>query len=118
MKYMIIGLFLLFAGNIYAQVRGTVKDSTGEAIPGANVFWMNTGQGAVSYTHLDVYKRQNLLLSKKWVFSFLHSDRRRSTVSGVNDSFVGEDKQTAANVLYQFIEVASCEIGTADAALK
>jgi hypothetical protein len=45
MKYMIIGLFLLFAGNIYAQVRGTVKDSTGEAIPGANVFWMNTGQG-------------------------------------------------------------------------
>ena len=42
MKYMIIGLFLLFAGNIYAQVRGTVKDSTGEAIPGANVFWMNT----------------------------------------------------------------------------
>ena len=26
MKYMIIGLFLLFAGNIYAQVRGTVKD--------------------------------------------------------------------------------------------
>ena len=29
MKYMIIGLFLLFAGNLYAQVRGTVKDSTG-----------------------------------------------------------------------------------------
>ncbi len=25
MKYMIIGLFLLFAGNMYAQVRGTVK---------------------------------------------------------------------------------------------
>ena len=47
MKYMIIGLFLLFAGNIYAQVRGTVKDSTGEAIPGANVFWMNTGQGVI-----------------------------------------------------------------------
>ena len=50
MKYMIIGLFLLFAGNIYAQVRGTVKDSTGEAIPGANVFWMNTGQGCLLYT--------------------------------------------------------------------
>ena len=48
MKYMIIGLFLLFAGNIYAQVRGTVKDSTGEAIPGANVFWMNTGQGVTN----------------------------------------------------------------------
>ena len=48
MKYMIIGLFLLFAGNIYAQVRGTVKDRTGEAIPGANVFWMNTGQGVTT----------------------------------------------------------------------
>lgn len=48
MKYMIIGLFLLFAGNLYAQVRGTVKDSTGEAIPGANVFWMNTGQGVTT----------------------------------------------------------------------
>ena len=63
---------------------------------------------------LDTY----FLLSKKWVFSFLHSDRRRSTVSGVNDSFVGEDKQTAANVLYQFIEVASCEISAADATLE
>ncbi len=48
MKYMMIGLFLLFAGNINAQVRGTVKDSTGEAIPGANVFWMNTGQGVTT----------------------------------------------------------------------
>ncbi len=27
MKYMIIGLFLLFAGNIYAQVRETVKET-------------------------------------------------------------------------------------------
>lgn len=34
MKYMIIGLFLLFAGNIYAQVRGTVKDSTGGGYSG------------------------------------------------------------------------------------
>jgi len=48
MKYMIIGLFLLLASNMYAQVRGTVKDSTGEAIPGANVFWMNTGQGVTT----------------------------------------------------------------------
>ena len=38
MKYMIIGLFLLFAGNMHAQVHGTVKDSTGEVIPGAREF--------------------------------------------------------------------------------
>ena len=48
MKYMIIGLFLLFAGNMHAQVHGTVKDNTGEVIPGANVFWMNTGQGVTT----------------------------------------------------------------------
>lgn len=59
MKYMIIGLFLLFAGNIYAQVRGTVKDSTGEAIPGANVFWMNTGQG-VTTKEMVVFLSLNL----------------------------------------------------------
>ncbi len=31
-----------------AQVRGTVKDNTGEAVPGANVFWVNTGQGVTT----------------------------------------------------------------------
>ena len=48
MKYMIVGLFLLFASNMQAQVYGTVKDSTGEVVPGANVFWMNTGQGVTT----------------------------------------------------------------------
>ena len=48
MKYMIMGLFSLLAVTTYAQVRGTVKDNTGEPIPGANVFWMNTGQGVTT----------------------------------------------------------------------
>lgn len=30
MKYMIMGLFSLLAVTTYAQVRGTVKDNTGE----------------------------------------------------------------------------------------
>lgn len=45
---MILGLFSLLATGMYAQVRGTVKDSTGEPVPGANVFWMNTGQGVTT----------------------------------------------------------------------
>lgn len=45
---MIMGLFSFLAVSMYAQVRGTVKDSTGESIPGANVFWMNTGQGVTT----------------------------------------------------------------------
>ena len=45
---MILGLFSLLATGMYTQVRGTVKDSTGEPVPGANVFWMNTGQGVTT----------------------------------------------------------------------
>lgn len=48
MKYIIIGLFSLLAIQMHAQVRGVVKDAQGEAIPGANVFWMNTGQGVTT----------------------------------------------------------------------
>ncbi|WP_303013729.1 TonB-dependent receptor [uncultured Bacteroides sp.] len=48
MKYIIVGLFSLLAANVCAQVRGTVKDSTGQPVPGANVFWMNTGQGVTT----------------------------------------------------------------------
>lgn len=48
MKYIIMGLFSIWATSMYAQVRGTVKDSAGETIPGANVFWLNTNQGATT----------------------------------------------------------------------
>ena len=48
MKYIIVGLFSLLAASVCAQVRGTVKDSTGQPVPGANVFWMNTGQGVTT----------------------------------------------------------------------
>ena len=39
---------------------GKVYDSSGESIIGASVMVQGTMQGAVSYTHLDVYKRQDL----------------------------------------------------------
>ena len=45
MKYIIMGLFSLLAVTTQAQVRGIVKDNTGEPVPGANVFWVNTGRG-------------------------------------------------------------------------
>ena len=45
MKYIIMGLFSLLAVTTQAQVRGIVKDNTGEPVPGANVFWVNTGHG-------------------------------------------------------------------------
>ena len=48
MKYIIMGLFSLLAVTTQAQVRGIVKDNTGEPVPGANVFWVNTGQGVMA----------------------------------------------------------------------
>lgn len=48
MKYIIIGLLSLLTVQLHAQVRGVVKDAQEEAIPGANVFWMNTGQGVTT----------------------------------------------------------------------
>lgn len=48
MKYIIMGLFSLLAVTTQAQVRGIVKDNTGEPVPGANVFWVNTGQGVTT----------------------------------------------------------------------
>ena len=52
---MILGLFSLLATGMYAQVRGMVKDSTGEPVPGANVFWMNTGQGVTTKVDGTIY---------------------------------------------------------------
>lgn len=39
-------------------------------------------------------------------------------MSGIDNRVVGQDEQTAANMLYQFVEVAAGKVGTADAALK
>ena len=39
-------------------------------------------------------------------------------MSGIDNRVVGQDEQTAANMFYQFVEVATGEVGTADAALK
>lgn len=46
MKYILLVLLSL-STIAHAQVRGTVKDSQGEPIPGANVMWLN-GSGGVS----------------------------------------------------------------------
>lgn len=47
MKYILfVALFLSSA--LHAQVRGTVKDSQGEPIPGANVIWLNSTEGVTT----------------------------------------------------------------------
>lgn len=44
----IIALLLLTFLPMQAQVRGTVKDSEGSPVPGANVLWLNTTAGAIT----------------------------------------------------------------------
>ncbi len=43
----LIGLLMLPAGAV-AQVRGTVKDGSGNPVAGAELFWLGTGLGTVS----------------------------------------------------------------------
>lgn len=42
MKYIFLIFFSLFLYPVQAKVRGVVKDSAGELLPGANVAWVNT----------------------------------------------------------------------------
>lgn len=58
------------------------------------------------------------MLSEKWILGFFHSDGSGSTMSGIHHRFIGQHKQAAADVLYQFVEIASGQVGTANAALK
>lgn len=48
MRFLYIFLFLAITLNLQAQVTGVVKDTAGEPIPGANVFWINTTEGATT----------------------------------------------------------------------
>ena len=48
MRFLYIFLFLSITLNLQAQVTGVVKDTAGEPIPGANVFWINTTEGATT----------------------------------------------------------------------
>ena len=48
MKQYIVLLFFFSAFNAYAGVKGKVINQKGEAIPNANVKWLNTGSGTVT----------------------------------------------------------------------
>ena len=57
--------------------------------------------------------RDFYVLSEKWILCFFHSDGRGSAMSRINDCLVRKDEKTAANMLYQFVEVATCKVGAA-----
>ena len=72
-KKILFLFFVVFAATAYSQdvtITGTVTDANSEPLVGVNVLVKGTTTGAitdidgnfsaVSYTHLDVYKRQAL----------------------------------------------------------
>ena len=64
---------------------GLVSASEGDAVRFCALVGAGGGAGAVSYTHLDVYKRQLFLSPTSFFFqnsvsfSFLHTQQKRST---------------------------------------
>lgn len=70
MKKITLLLFSLITIGVQAQVVGTVKDSTGEPIPGANVFWMNTTNG-VTTTENGTFSIPKQSKSQRLIISFI-----------------------------------------------
>ena len=83
MKYIFL-LFTLFTFHtLQAQVTGIVKDNTGEPIPGANVFWMNTTNG-VTTTEEGRFSISKPAKSHMLVVSFIGFENDTIHVSSKN----------------------------------
>ena len=50
------------------------------------------------------------MLSEKWILGFFHSDGSGSTMSGIPTGFIGQHKQAAADVLYQFVKLPPAKL--------
>lgn len=85
MKQLLILILLSTSLALQAQVHGTVKDNTGEPVPGANIFWVNTpGTGVTTNLegHFSIPKTaKNRLL----VVSFIGFENDTVAVSRKNE---------------------------------
>lgn len=108
MKYIVTGLLLFVAVTMQAQVTGTVKDSKGELIPGANVFWMNTPQG-VTTTLEGAFSIQKPARSHMLVVSFIGFEN--DTVH-VKDKHAVLDIVLHEGVVLSEVSVVSRKLGT------
>lgn len=74
---------LLFSALCHAQVRGTVKDKEGIPIPGANVVWLHTNNGAITTEDgsFSITKPTN---SNRLIISFMGYENDTVRVTGKN----------------------------------
>lgn len=88
MKYILLVLLSL-STMAHAQVRGTVKDSQGEPIPGANVVWLN-GAGGVTTQADGTFSIQKKGKDHSLVVSFIGFD---------SDTIAVADKDAVVDVV-------------------
>lgn len=80
-KSIILSLFLcnLFSTALFAQVKGVVKDETGEPIIGANIFWAKSAQGTTTDTE-GRFSIQRSASSRKLIITYIGYDNDTVTV--------------------------------------
>lgn len=108
MKYIIL-LFTLFTVHaMQAQVTGVVKDNTGEPVPGANVFWVNTTNG-VTTTQDGRFSITKLAKNHMLVISFIGFENDTVHVSSKNQKL---DIVLRDGVELGEVQIVSRKLGT------
>lgn len=93
MRQLLILVLLSISITLQAQVQGTVKDNSGEPVPGANIFWINTPETGVT-TNPDGH------------FSIPKTSKNRQLVV----SFIGFENDTVAvSRKDQQLDIVLCE---------
>ena len=107
MKY-ILFVVLFLSAAAHAQVRGTVKDSQGEPIPGANVVWLNSTEGVTTQADgsFSIHKKGK---GHSLIISFIGFD---SDTIQVKDKNAAVDVVLREGVLMNEVNIVSRKLTT------
>lgn len=85
MKYILLFFSLSLSLFAAAQVKGIVKDAAGETIVGANVFWLNTTNGATTDAegHFTIAKPKN---ANRLIVTFIGFENDTITVKKAHET--------------------------------
>lgn len=108
MKYLFLFLLILPFQFASAQVKGVVKDTAGEVIAGANLFWLNTTSGATTDAegHFSIVKPKG---AGRLVVSFIGFDNDTIAVKKANETL---DIVLREGLQLSEVNVVSRRVGT------
>ncbi len=100
LKSMLIGIFVILTHNLFAQniIKGSVKDETGQPLPGASVVVKGTSTGTI--TDFDGNFSINAALKSTLVFSFV----------GMNTQEVVIENQKSYNIILRSAAIGVDEV--------